>query len=76
MVYETSATAAYVNDVFPALRLTPNDPRKRAYMNQWIGNLNWYFYPAFIYHVTHERLVYPSLAFPVTIGSSGGPCPR
>ena len=26
-------------------KLTPDDPRKRARMNQWIGNLNWYFYP-------------------------------
>src|SRR5262249_40409572 len=35
-----------------------------ARMNQWIGNLNWYFYPEFIYHVTHERLVYPELGIP------------
>lgn len=28
------------------------------------GNLNWYFYPEFIYHVTHERLVYPELGIP------------
>ena len=51
MLYETSAIAAYVDDVFPGPKLTPDDPRKRARMNQWIGNLNWYFYPEMIYHV-------------------------
>jgi len=56
--------AAYVDEVFPGPRLTPDDPRKRARMNQWIGNLNWYFYPEFIYHVTHERLDYPELGIP------------
>src|SRR5207248_7943298 len=43
---------------------TPDDPRKRARMNQWIGNLNAYFYPEMIYHVVHERLVYPELGIP------------
>ena len=33
-------------------------------MNQWIGNLNWYFYPEMIYHVSHERNVYPELGIP------------
>jgi glutathione S-transferase len=33
-------------------------------LNQWIANLNWYFYPEMIYHVTHERLVYPELGIP------------
>ena len=64
MLYETNAIAAYVDEVFPGAKLTPADPRKRARMNQWIGNLNWYFYPEMIYHVTHERLVYPELGIP------------
>ena len=50
-----------VDDVFPGPKLTPDDPKKRARMNQWIGNLNWYFYPEMIYHVSHERNVYPEL---------------
>jgi glutathione S-transferase len=33
-------------------------------MNQWIGNLNAYFYPEMIFHVVHERLVYPELGIP------------
>ena len=61
VLYETSAIAAYVDDVFPGPKLTPDDPKKRARMNQWIGNLNWYFYPEMIYHVSHERNVYPEL---------------
>jgi glutathione S-transferase len=30
-------------------------------MNQWISAVNSYFYPFMIYHVTHERLVFPEL---------------
>src|SRR4029078_7878422 len=61
---ETNAIAAYIDEVFPGPKLTPADPRKRARMKQWIGNLNWSFYPEMIYHVTHERLVYPELGIP------------
>ena len=28
-------------------------------MNQWISAVNSYYYPYMIYHVTHERLVFP-----------------
>ena len=30
-------------------------------MHQWIGSLNSYYYPYIIYHITHERLVFPKL---------------
>lgn len=60
-VYETSAIAAYVDDAFDGPRLTPQDIRARARMNQWIGAVNSYYYPYMIYHVTHERLVFPEL---------------
>ena len=30
-------------------------------MNQWISSVNSYYYPYMIYHVTHERLVFPEL---------------
>ena len=42
-------------------RPTPQEPRARARMNQWINAVNSYFYPYMIYHVTHERLVFPEL---------------
>ena len=30
-------------------------------MNQWISAVNSYYYPYMIYHVSHERLVFPEL---------------
>jgi glutathione S-transferase len=64
MLYETSAIAAYVDEVLPGPKFTPADPRQRARMNQWMSNLNSYFYPEMIYHVSHERMVYPELGIP------------
>lgn len=60
-VYETSAIATYVDEAFDGARLTPKDACARARMNQWISAVNSYFYPYMIYHVTHERLVFPEL---------------
>lgn len=60
-VYETSAIAAYVDDAFGGVKLTPKDVKARARMNQWISAINSYYYPYMIYHVTHERLVFPEL---------------
>ena len=60
-VYETSAIVAYVDDAFDGPRLTPSDIHARARMNQWISAVNSYYYPYMIYHVTHERLVFPEL---------------
>jgi glutathione S-transferase len=64
MVYETTAIAAYADEVLPGKKLTPSDPRQRARMNQWISNLCAYFYPYMIYHIVHERLVFPELGIP------------
>jgi glutathione S-transferase len=61
MVYETSAIASYVDEAFEGPRLTPQDVRARARMNQWLSAVNSYYYPYMIYHVTHERLVFPEL---------------
>ncbi|TAI63402.1 glutathione S-transferase family protein [Bradyrhizobium sp. Leo170] len=60
-VYETSAIASYVDEAFGGPKLTPRDVRLRARMNQWISAVNSYYYPYMIYHVTHERLVFPEL---------------
>ena len=60
-VYETSAIASYVDEAFDGPRLTPQGVRERARMNQWVSAVNSYYYPYMIYHVTHERLVYPEL---------------
>jgi glutathione S-transferase len=60
-VYESSAIASYLDEAFPSPALTPKGMRERARMNQWISAVNSYFYPYMIYHVTHERLVFPQL---------------
>jgi len=61
VVYETSAIASYVDEAFDGPRLIPRDVCQRARMNQWICAVNSYYYPYMIYHVTHERLVFPEL---------------
>jgi glutathione S-transferase len=60
-IYETSAIASYVDEAFSGPRLTPQDVRARGRMNQWISAVNSYYYPYMIYHVTHERIVFPEL---------------
>jgi glutathione S-transferase len=61
VLYETRAIAAYIDEVCAGPKLTPQEPRARAKMNQWIGNLDAYFYPWMIFHIGHERLVFPEL---------------
>ena len=41
--------------------LQPKDIQGRARMHQWISSVNSYYYPYMIYHVVHERLVFPQL---------------
>ena len=60
-LYETSAIATYVDEAFEGPGLQPKDVRARARMNQWISSINSYYYPYMIYHVTHERMVFPQL---------------
>ena len=60
-LYETSAIVAYVDETFPTLPLQPRSIRDRARMNQWISAINSYYYPYMIYHVSHERNVFPEL---------------
>jgi glutathione S-transferase len=60
-VYETAAIVGYVDDAFDGHKLTPDDPQPRARMNQWISAVNGYYYPYLIYHVSHERNVFPQL---------------
>jgi glutathione S-transferase len=60
-VYETSAIVAYVDETFPKLPLQPRSIRDRARVDQWISMVNSYYYPYMIYHVSHERNVFPDL---------------
>src|SRR2546423_403030 len=60
-LYETSAIATYVDEAFEGPGLQPKDVRARARMYQCINYVNSYYYPYMLYHVTHERLVFPQL---------------
>jgi glutathione S-transferase len=60
-LYETIAIAMYIDETFDGPSLTPKSRREKALMNQWISSVNSYYYPYMIYHVTHERLVFPRL---------------
>lgn len=60
-LYETSAIVTYIDEMFQKSALRPKSARDRARMNQWISSVNSYYYPYMIYHVTHERLVFPQL---------------
>src|SRR6478672_13056956 len=64
MLYETSAIVAYIEELFPTPALQPDTPQGRARMNQWISAVNSYYYPYMIYHVGHERNVFPRLGIP------------
>jgi glutathione S-transferase len=63
-VYETSAIVTYLEEIFPKPALQPTSARDRARMNQWISAVNSYYYPYMIYHVSHERNVFPELGIP------------
>ena len=61
VLYETSAIVAYLDETFPCLPLQPSDIPGRARIEQWISIVNSYYYPYMIYHVSHERNVFPEL---------------
>src|SRR5436190_12696380 len=64
VLYETSAIVAYLEELFPTPSLQPDTPQGRARMHQWISAVNSYYYPYMIYHVSHERNVFPQLGIP------------
>ena len=55
-LFETSATARYVDEAFDGPALQPKDPRSRATMNQIIGMLDAYGYRSMVWDVAVERL--------------------
>jgi glutathione S-transferase len=60
-IYETTAIALYVDETFDGPPLQPRDTRARARMHQWLSALGSYYYPWMVYHLVHERLVFPAL---------------
>src|SRR5262249_28662995 len=75
-VYETSAIVNYVEETFDNVALRPASPRERARTDQWISAVNSYYYPYMIYHVSHERRVFPNSASPPTRRWSPTHCRR
>jgi glutathione S-transferase len=63
-LYETSAIVHYLEDILPRPRLMPEGARERGEVHQWISAVNGYFYPYLVYHLVHERLVFPPLGIP------------
>jgi glutathione S-transferase len=55
-LFETSAIARYVDEVFAGTALQPTDARARATMNQIIGMLDAYAYRSMVWDVAVERL--------------------
>lgn len=54
-LYETSAIARYVDEVFPGPRLQPDDPKARARMSQITGVLDRYAYRTLVWDIYLER---------------------
>ena len=60
-LYETSAIARYVDQVFAGPSFTPDDPRQRALMNQIISVIDYHGYKSIILQVVAPRLFTPLL---------------
>lgn len=60
-LYETQAIIRYLDDVFPHPPLTPQEPVKRARMNQVIGIIEWYFFPKVAAPIGFNRIIGPRL---------------
>ena len=58
-VYETRAIERYVDEAFGGPKLQPSDAKARARMDQIIGIVDSYAYPAFIGKVVMQRLIAP-----------------
>ena len=60
-LYETQAILRYLDDIFPAPRWQPADPRAAARMNQIIGINDWYLFPKAAAPIVFQRLIGPVL---------------
>ena len=59
-LYEASAIARYVDEIFPGPSLQPADARTRARMNQVISILDSYCYRTFVWDIFVERVRAPA----------------
>ena len=55
--YETSAVVRYIDQVFPGAKLTPDDARDRARMNQIISIVDYHAYSTIIWKIVIPRVL-------------------
>jgi len=58
-LYETGAITRYLDEAYPGPALQPRDPKMRARMNQAIGVIDSYVYPALVWDIYVERVSLP-----------------
>src|SRR5215468_599779 len=61
-VYETSPVLRYIDQVWPAPGLTPDDPKQRARMNQIFSIIDYHGYASMIGQIVVQRLFTALLA--------------
>ena len=60
-LFESSAILRYIDDVFSGPPLQPQDPRRRARMNQIMSLLDSYGYPSLIGTIFIQRAIVPKM---------------
>ena len=56
-LYETSPIIRYIDQVFPGAKLTPDDARERARMNQIISIIDYHGYSSIILQIVIQRVL-------------------
>jgi glutathione S-transferase len=74
-LYETSAIVRYLDRILPGPRLTPEDPRLEARMNQIIGIVDAHAYPSMITKLFIQRVVMPMMGEKADEGAIGEAMP-
>ena len=74
-LYETGAIVRYLDRVLPGPRLTPEDPRLEARMNQIMGIVDAHAYPSMITKLFIQRVVTPMMCDKADEEASGAAMP-
>ncbi len=61
MLYETQAILRYVDRVLPSPRLTPDDPKAAARMDQLMNVSDWYLFQGVANVIAFQRIVGPRI---------------
>jgi len=63
-LYEATAIARYIDEVFPGPPLSPGEPRRRARMNQALSILDGHAYRTLVWDIYVERVSNPASGKP------------